>query len=174
MTQGIIEQLDKQHNRNEFDCGVPELNGFLQRTARRNASNHISRTMVMVNSETPSEIMGFYMVVITSVKPPPTRAYRSYPTDVPGLLLARLAVDKKYQNNCLGTYLLIDALMKAKKSAEISAPIVGVFVNAKDAKVRRFYETFGFMCVETEGDPNYLWIPVATMHKLLDQLGRST
>ena len=44
-----IELLGRQHNRGGFDCGSPELNGYLQHTARQHTEKGLSRTEVLVD-----------------------------------------------------------------------------------------------------------------------------
>jgi len=59
------------------------------------------------------------------------------------MLLARLAVDSKFQKQGLGTALLKDALLRTQDAADI-AGIRAVVVHAKDEAARQWYLKFDF------------------------------
>jgi hypothetical protein len=40
----IIEEITRQHNRKIFDCGVDELNQFLQHQSRQKTAKQVSKT----------------------------------------------------------------------------------------------------------------------------------
>jgi len=135
--------LTKEHDRKSFDCGVKELNEFLQKYALQNQNKHVSRTYVAIED---NKIVGYYSLAYTNVTPSesPTNISKGvghYP--IPVLLLARLAVDQTYHGKGLGAGLLRDALLKVPKAAEI-AGIRAMLVHAKDDGAKRFYEHFGF------------------------------
>lgn len=62
---------------------------------------------------------------------------------IPVMILARLAVDLRYQGMNLGRGLLKDAIYRTLQASEY-AGIRAIFVYAKDNKARKFYEKFGF------------------------------
>ena len=62
---------------------------------------------------------------------------------VPVMLLARLAVDRRFQGRSLGGELLRDALIRILAAADI-AGLRAVIVDAKDEPARRFYQRYGF------------------------------
>jgi predicted N-acetyltransferase YhbS len=62
---------------------------------------------------------------------------------IPVMLLARLAVDQRYQGMRIGKGLLKDAMRRTLKASEY-AGIRAIFVHAEDDKARMFYEQFGF------------------------------
>lgn len=136
--------LTKEHDRKSFDCGVKELNEFLQKYALQNQNKHVSRTYVAI---VDNKIIGYYSLAYTNVTPSETpinisKGLGHYP--IPVLLLARLAVEQAYHGKGLGAGLLRDALLKAPKAAEI-AGIRAMLVHAKDDGAKRFYERFGFI-----------------------------
>jgi len=53
MTRIRKQPLSKQHDRAGFDCGVAELNTFIQKTARRQDERHLVRTTVLVDTDQP-------------------------------------------------------------------------------------------------------------------------
>ncbi len=68
---------------------------------------------------------------------------------LPACLLGRLAVDREYQGQRLGRYLLLDAL---KRAVELSnhIGIVAVVVDALDESTIAFYRRYGFQALERE------------------------
>lgn len=44
----VFEPLQAHHDRQNFDCGKPALNQFLQRQARQNADRNVGVTHVVV------------------------------------------------------------------------------------------------------------------------------
>jgi len=61
-------------------------------------------------------------------------------------LLARLAVDARYQGRGLGAALLAEALRKAVAAGEVAAARLAV-VDALDEAAARFYAHHGFVAV---------------------------
>lgn len=65
------------------------------------------------------------------------------PNTIPAILLARLAVDIKFQGHRLGTSLFGDALRRTLSVMDNGAAPVRLFVvDAKDEGARAFYERF--------------------------------
>jgi len=72
-------------------------------------------------------------------------------------LIARLAVDKKYMKNAIGSWLLIDALKKLLNASNtVGFPLV--LVDSKDG-ISGFYEKYGFK--KFEDNSNKLFISIA-------------
>ena len=73
MTRIRKQPLSKQHDRAGFDCGVAELNTFIQKTARRQDERHLVRTTVLVDTDQPERILAFYSTAPCEIAPPPRR-----------------------------------------------------------------------------------------------------
>lgn len=71
------------------------------------------------------------------------------------MLLARLAVDLRWQKQGVGAALLKDAMLRTLQAADI-AGIRALVVHAKDGAARAFYERFDFLLSPT--DPLHLFI----------------
>jgi len=83
--------------------------------------------------------------------------YHAVPASRPG----RLAIDKNYQGEGLGSTLIADALMRSSSS---SMAVYALLVDAKDESAARFYLHHGFIpCV---GAPHTLFLPISTLRKL--------
>lgn len=163
-----IEALSKAHDRERFDCGSEPLNSFLKNTARQHGERGISRTFVLVeeNAIAPRSILGFFSINLCQLKSEalaPAEAKR-LPRDVSAVRLGRLAVSKAMQRQGIGKTLLVAAM---GKFLEIFATAggIGLFVDAKDAEAKRYYEQFGFVPMPT--NELELFLPVKTIQEAL-------
>lgn len=166
----VIQEISKQHDRKKFDCGQPGLNRFLAQTARQQSSKLIARTYVLVDDESPETIQGFYTLTFFPVDAPEgSPLHNKYGKQLSGLKLARLAVDKAHQGNGYGSDLLIHAFCRAAMAYR-AAPIIGLFVDAKDARARDFYQPYGFNQVN-QNESLHLWLPIGTVLEIAEAAG---
>ena len=147
----IIELLDKTHNRTDFNCSNEYLNQYLRQTARQHNQKGISRTFVLADtaSEKMKVIIGFFtlsLCEVCSAKLPPSLA-KKYPLTVPGVKLARLAVDINWQSQGIGKILIIEAMKRAVIIAD-NAGVIGLFVDAKDDRAKQYYTRYGFISLK--------------------------
>ena len=82
-----------------------------------------------------------------------------------GLKLGRLAISADRQRQGLGKILLVAATEKVLEVFE-SAGGIGLFVDAKDAAARTYYERFGFEALPD--NPLQLFLPLALVRKALE------
>lgn len=159
-----IKALNKDHDRNSFDCGNIDLNNFLKKTARQAADKNLSRTFVLTDGDNP-KIFGFISITPCSIniEDIPEKQRKKYPPQhgLPAIRLARLAVGQQDRGNGFGEVLLIEAMSITAKIAE-SAGGIGLFVDAKDEKARTFYEKYGFV-VSNPAKPMQLFMPLHTI-----------
>lgn len=158
-----IEVLQAHHDRRNFACGDPELNGYLKRFARQHAETKVSRTYVAADGAT---ILGYYSLAMSAIRkdhlPPPYQVrFPNFP--LPVARLARLAVDRRFQRRGLGELLLADALSRCLRLSE-EIGMIGVVVDAKHEEARRYYERFEFE--RFPESPLTLWLPTAAIAKL--------
>ena len=66
----IIEEINRQDNRKEFDSGVTELNQFLQQQARQKTAKNISKSYVASRAADPIALIGYYTLTGYSVTTP--------------------------------------------------------------------------------------------------------
>ncbi|MDD5261560.1 MAG: GNAT family N-acetyltransferase [Methylacidiphilales bacterium] len=163
-----IELLSKSHDRDGFDCGNEPLNLFLKQTARQHAERGISRTFVLVDegASVPKPIVGFFSLNLCQIKSESLSAEeaRKLPRDVSAVRLGRLAVAKEYQRQGIGKALLVAAMGKFIGIFNMAGGI-GLFVDAKDAEAKRYYEQFGF--VPLPSNELELFLPVKTIQEAL-------
>lgn len=152
-----VQKLDSTHDVSAFDCGNPALNQFLQRFALVNQKANSAQTYVSCE-EGCSRIAGFYSLAVGSVGQEAAtgrlgKGLAGHP--VPVMILARLAVDRRFQGVGLGRALLRDALLRTAQAAEI-AGIRAILVHAKDDAARNWYLQWGFEPSPT--DPYHLFL----------------
>lgn len=57
----LVQPFDPAvHRRDQFFCGVDELDDFLKTKARKQASQNLSKTFVLVAENDLAEIIGYY------------------------------------------------------------------------------------------------------------------
>lgn len=164
-----IRVLDSGADRSSFDCGVGELNEYLQKNAGQNNRLGVGKTYVAVSEEQGRKVLGFYtlsagQINFDSCPPDIRKRLPRYP--IPVLRIGRLAVDRSVQGRGLGTDLLMHAFEKAATLA-LEVGIFGVIVDAKDERLKQFYEKNGF--VSTLDNPLTLIIPMKTILEKLKQ-----
>lgn len=157
----IIEKLSSYHNRRDFDCGVEELNSYLQRYSSQHERKGMGRTYV-ATKENDTRVLGYYTISSSAV------AFDVVPENlphhpVPVALIGRLAVDNIARGEWLGETLLIHALRSAQRAAKIVG-IYAVVVDALDESARSFYLKFGFN--ELTDDRLHLYLPMKVIEKL--------
>jgi GNAT superfamily N-acetyltransferase len=138
------ELLGPDHVVAGFDCGKTPLNDWLIRRGLPNLRSGASRTWVATD-EAAGRVIGYYSSATAAIirSDATKRAGRNQPEDIPGILLARLAVDRDYAGQGLGSALLKRFVLKAQ---EVSA-IVGarvLLVHAQDDEARQFYLRYAF------------------------------
>jgi len=164
-----IEELNRSHSRNGFDCGVSELNNFLRSLARQNLKKGLSRTFVLVDNKVPEEILGFYTLSIFEIiaRKLPIKFSKKYKGQLPAVKLARMGVAKMRQKQSLGKYMLIDA-MKRVVTISQNAGIIGFFVDAKNESAGDYYLNFGFISLPDHKQE--LFLPLATLYQMYSKV----
>ena len=99
-----------------------------------------------------------------------SKLYPSFPERLPVLTLARMAVDKRHQGKRLGEQLLLDSIRRTAIAYDVAAPVIGLFVDAKDDNVRDFYEKYGFEVVNESANGLYLWLPINSCLSIEEEL----
>jgi GNAT superfamily N-acetyltransferase len=161
------EQLSRTHDRAAFDCGVEELNTFIQKTARRQDERHLVRTTVLVDPDRPECILAYYSTAPCEITPPPgIKAWKKYPHPVPFLRMARLASDLSARGQGLGELALLSAIEDAATISRNFTAIGGLVVDAKDQKAAAFYEKYEFLKIEEDG--LQLFLPIQDCISLMD------
>ena len=134
------------HDRKGFDCGVPALNDYLQRFAEQHRRQGISAVYVLIDSDEPSTILGFYTLSAAEVDGAgldlaARMRLPRYP--IPCFRMGRLACRADRRGLGLGKLLLgcaVDRCLQAR--AQVAA--FALVVDAKDEAAADFYQRYGF------------------------------
>lgn len=165
----IVRPLDAEADRTGFDCGESDLNGFLRKTARQHREKGISNTFVITEESSPGTILGYFTLAFIEVSadrlPPAEGKKLPRAAPLPAALLARLAVEKRFQGKGIGSLMVADALKRILTASIESGGVVGLFVDAKDELAVAFYRRFGF--IPLTSTPRRLFLPLETLKRAL-------
>lgn len=159
-----VERLRPDHRIEGFDCGREELNRCLLRYAWANQQASAAQTYVGLVGDA---VVGYHTLTVGQVtrEEAPERLTKGLARHpVPIMLLARLAVDHRWQGQGIGKALLKDAMRRTLQAAGI-AGIRAFAVHAKDEDARRFYQKFDFIPSPT--DPMHLFVLVKDVRRIL-------
>ena len=159
-----VEKLCPRHRLEGFDCGREELNRYLLRYAARNQQAGAAQTYVGLVGET---VVGYHTLAVGHVtrEEAPERLSKGLARHpVPIMLLARLAVDHRWQGQGIGKALLRDAMQRTLQAADI-AGIRALAVHAKDEAARAFYENFDF--TPSPSDPMHLFVLLKDVRRVI-------
>ena len=136
--------LSDVHRVDEFDSGKPALDAFLRDMAMHNQREAYARTFVIATDD--YRVAGYHALCAGMIHrndaPRVVKGHRA-PGEIPVALLARLAVDRRYQGQGLGAALLRHALLSVLAAMETVA-FRAVMVHALDDEAERFYLKYGF------------------------------
>ena len=150
---------------NGFDCGDAELAGWLVDHALASPKADLARTCLA--SAMPGSRVR--QPDHRSIRPEaaPRRYARGMPRHpIPTILIARLAVDRRYQRQRLGSRLLAEALRRAVLASDTAAARL-VVVDAIDDDAAAFYRRWGFIAVPE--NPRRLFRKISDIRKTLEQ-----
>lgn len=154
----------QQHNRQAFNCGVPELNDYLKRFAVQQSKKGIAAVRILVDTNQSKLILGYYSLSVAQVDVAALdaqlqRKLPKYP--VPCFRLRRLAVHINHRNLGYGQRLIglvVNRCMEARQ-------YVGAYtllVDAKGISAKVFYEHYGFVALSD--NPFILYLPLRLVH----------
>ncbi len=143
---GIIScptALQESHQIHGFDCGSNSLNERLAKRAIKNQESGASRTFVICSQH---KVVGYYTLASGSVErlSSPKSVSRNMPESIPVTILGRLAIDKQFQHQRLGSALLKDAIQRTALIAK-DVGVRALLVHALDDQAKAFYLQYGFI-----------------------------
>ncbi len=148
------------HDRASFTSGVNELDEYLKRFAMQQSKKGIAVVRVLVDSEAPRAILGYYSLSAAQIDvlQLDERAQKKLPRyPVPCFRMGRLAVHASHQGCGLGRLLIGCAVERCLKAREQIAAYALV-VDAKGEKAKAFYEHYGFSACQD--NPMNLYLPL--------------
>lgn len=159
----IIEKLNKNHNKSEFNCDNELLNNYIQKQAKQDVNRDLSACYIL-NNLNDKKVLGYYTLSGNSIHRDefPIELVQKMPPsyiNLPTILLGRLAVDKDEKGKGFGGILLMDALKKCLDISE-TLGIYAVIVDPIDEVAISFYKKYGFILIPSN---NKMFIPIKTI-----------
>jgi GNAT superfamily N-acetyltransferase len=167
----LIRRLDEPDEVGPFDCGDEPRNNYLRRHAWANQQkSSIAVTYVAIDEAAPRTVIGYFTLATASVQRE-TFALKYVrglpPYDLPLILLARLAVDRRFTGKGLGHALISEAFKIALRVADD----VGCRCIITDAYRDRvdWYARYGFVTLEgaAESGPQRMFLDMRTIRMAL-------
>jgi GNAT superfamily N-acetyltransferase len=174
----VVRKLEECDEIAHFDCGDEPLNNYLRRHAWTNQQKTaIGVTYVAVEQCAPGAVLGYFTLAASSLARErfPKRFVRGLPHyDLPLLLLARLAVDRRFQERGLGHVLISEAL----KIAMHIADEIGCRCIITDAYRDKtgWYARYGFhfLSEAAAGSTQKMFLDVRTIRAAYERAGSSS
>src|SRR5271157_842488 len=163
----LIRRLEEPDQVDLFDCGDEALNNYLQRHAWANQQkSSIGVTYVAIEEGAPRTVLGYFTLATASVPRDafPKKYVRGLPPyDLPLILLARLAVDRRFAGRGLGHALISEAFRISLRAADT----VGCRAIVTDAYRDRvgWYARYGFVPIEgaSPAGPRKMFLDLRTV-----------
>jgi GNAT superfamily N-acetyltransferase len=159
-----IELLRSDHIREQFSCGVPSLDRFLQELARQYDKRNLGKTYVALKPGS-NIVHGYYTILASSIpfESVPAEISRKLPTHpIPAVKLGRLAVSEECQRQLLGEKLLLDSFQRTVL-VSLDLGIHAIQVYAIDDSAASFYRKYGFAPLHDQ--PHHLFLPLSKIAK---------
>jgi GNAT superfamily N-acetyltransferase len=166
MTWLFCEVTHPNLNRSCFDCGIRELNDYLQRYAKQNHQKGIAKTWVIVNTNNPKIPVGYYSLSMAEIQRDnlSDEIKKGLPRySLPVVRIAKLAVDQDSQGQRLGELLLVDIFQGSIKISQ-DIGFIGFLVDAINEKAKQFYLKYGF--IPLIYSPLSLFLPINSLKRL--------
>jgi GNAT superfamily N-acetyltransferase len=169
-------ELDKEvHDRDSFDCGEDELNGFIQQRASRHMDAGISTTRVLSAAQPLPNgkylICSFYTVTPGAISREtlPISLQKKLPHyPIPILLIAQMAVHNEYKGKGLGKITLVKAL-EYLWNIDKQIRAYAVIVDCLNSNVITFYERYGFQKLMIIDGRTRMFMPMKTVGSLFKE-----
>jgi len=169
----VIRRLEQHDKAENFDCGDDALNNYLKRHAWTNQEkSSIGVSYVALDEDAPRTVLGYFTLAMASV---PREAFQKKyvrglpPYALPLILLARLAVDRRFAGRGLGHALISEAFRISLRVADE----VGCRCIVTDAYRDRvsWYARYGFMPIESTAatGPQRMFLDLRTVRAALQR-----
>ena len=144
-----LEVLGKQHDREQFSCGVEALDRYFIERVTQDVRRRATACYVALE-QSSNRAIGYYTlaaggVPLADMPEELIKRLPRYPS-VPVARLGRLAIDLHFQGKRLGGALLWDAVTRSMRS---EVAVYALVVDAKDEHAESFYRHHGFAAFGT-------------------------
>ena len=159
-----LQKGDRGEKLSSFCSGVDELDEWFHKFAWESQAANNAVTYVATLDD--GTIVGFYALCSAGIsrEHAPAKFAQGKPKDIPCILLARLAVDQRFQGRRLGRHLLRDAISRAITASE-SIAAACLLIHAHDDAAKAFYlKNADFL--ESPVNELHLVLPIKTDRQL--------
>lgn len=155
--------ITPSHDVADFNSGEAFLDEWLKKRALKNHLTGASRCFVVCKDV---NVVGYYSLSAGAIsrEAAPKAMQRNMPDSLPVLLLGRLAIDRKFHNQGLGSALLRDAMLRAVNVAS-NTGVFALLIHTMAEQPKRFYLSRGF--VESPLEPMTLLMTLETVRSIL-------
>jgi GNAT superfamily N-acetyltransferase len=171
----IVRRLEEFDDAADFDCGDLPLNDYLRRHAwSSQGKSSLGVTYIAVDEDAPGAILGYFTLAASSLARDrfPKKYVRGLPPyDLPFILLARLAVDRRLASRGLGRALMAEAFRIALRVAD-EVGCRGILTDAYRDKAG-WYAQFGFIPLDDlpESRTQKMFLDIRTLRSALQTGG---
>lgn len=165
----IVRRLQESDETGGFDCGDIPLNNYLKNYAWTNQEKiSVGVTYVALEEAAPHAVLGYFTLATASVPREafPKKYVRGLPNyPLPLILLARLAVDRRFAGKGIGHALISEAFRISLRVAN-DVGCRCIITDAYREKVG-WYSRYGFVPIEgaaAEG-PQRMFLDIRTIRK---------
>jgi GNAT superfamily N-acetyltransferase len=155
--------LNPSHKKAAFICGKETLDTYIHKQAKQDVKAKVAACFVLADDN--HLIKGYYTLSNDSIPrdqlPAPFLQKLPKYKALPVTLLGRLAIDRQFQGQQLGQFLLMDAL-KRSLDASYTIGAAAVIVDPLDQEAAAFYKKFGFILLPDSGR---MFLPMATIEQ---------
>ena len=158
----IIEDINKTHDINNFNCGLDSVNDFLKNEALKNHSDLLSKTYI-ARRNSSNNVIAYCTICPHILKKSESEFIinRKYRWNTPAILLAQLGVDVNNKGENLGQkligYLFFDVAIPVVKYIHYAA----IVVDAENESLISYYQKSGFKRFKEDG--LRLYIPMSAI-----------
>lgn len=160
MTAGTLKaprRLEKRDDRSSFHSGAAELDQWFRRFSWENqrASNAVTYVTTVDDL-----VVGYHSIAAAGVSKEavPADFGARRPTDIPCILLARLAVDRRAQGRGVGMALFRDAIERSVAASEALGAAC-LLIHCRDEAARTFYLHHADL-LQSPVEPMHLMLPI--------------
>lgn len=158
-------RITKRHRLDAFDCGAPELNTWLAKFGWSNDASGNARVFVAARGD---EVVGYYSLSTAGVakaQAHPDLLKGGTPSEIPCLLIGRMAVNQQDQGAHLGRSLLIDALRRVVRLLD-DVGFRALVIHARDEEAKAWYQHQARSFRQSPSDPRHLFLPIKELRRL--------
>lgn len=168
----VIRRLEEHDQVETFNCGDEALNSYLKRHAWENqVKRSIGVSYVVVDDAAPRSVLGYFTLATASIRREafPKKHVRGLPPyDLPLILLARLAVDRRFAGKGLGHVLISEAFrISLRVAGEVGCRCI--ITDAYRDRIT-WYARYGFLPIEgaAKDGPQRMFLDIRTIRAAVE------